>query len=81
MPEYEYRCRHCQKVFSIERPMNASSEETAGNCSHCGSTDLARIWGANFVAAGTKQGASSSAAESTVCASNPSQPKSCCPCS
>lgn len=83
MPEYEYRCKNCQQVFSIERSMNASADEAIGSCSHCGSVDLARIWGANFLAASVNgpEAKASSVAQSGMCASNPSQPKSCCPCS
>jgi len=79
MPEYEYRCRDCQQLMSVERSMNASADERIGDCSKCGSADLVRIWGASFVAVGAKGSASS--AQGEMCASNPAQPKSCCPCS
>ena len=78
MPEYEYRCRDCEQVLSIQCSMNESPDEAIGNCNHCSSKNLARIWGASFVSA---KGQASGTAQSGMCASNPSQPKSCCPCS
>ena len=78
MPEYEYRCKSCEQVSTIERSMSASEENC--NCLHCGSSDMSRIWSASFVSGSAKgQTAKSGAAE--MCASNPSKPKSCCPCS
>ncbi len=67
----------------IDRSRNASPDEAIGNCSHCGCGDLASLWGANFLAAGVNGQAAkaSSAAQSVMCASNPSQTKACCPCS
>ena len=77
MPEYEYRCKKCEQIFAVERSMNDSSSV---NCAHCNSTDLARIWGVNFVTANAKAGNNKSAAQGEACASNPAKPKSCCPC-
>ncbi|MBI1270928.1 hypothetical protein GC174_10895 [bacterium] len=41
MPQYDYRCQECRKVFTVERSMNESSE---CSCEHCGSEDVSRIW-------------------------------------
>ncbi len=78
MPEYEYRCKKCNQTFSIERSMNDSSTVS---CSHCNSADLARIWNANFLSGNTKAGISAGAStQAAMCDSNPTKPKSCCPC-
>ena len=77
MPEYEYRCKKCEGAFVIERSMSDSSMAT---CTHCGSDDLSRVWGANFLSgkvASTKSGVT---AETGTCATNPAKPKNCCPC-
>ena len=80
MPIYEYRCKKCEQAFAIERSMSDSSPVT---CSHCGDNNIARIWNVSFLSGSTKAGTKSdTAAQNTgTCASNPSQPKSCCPCS
>ena len=78
MPEYEYRCKKCERTFAIERSMSDSSPV---NCSYCQSDDLARIWGVNFLAGNSKTGVKAGpAAQGEACASNPTKPKSCCPC-
>ena len=43
MPVYEYACRDCQKTFEVVRPMSASSSGDV-TCTHCGSTNVERIW-------------------------------------
>jgi len=80
MPEYEYRCRQCDKAFVIERSMNDISPV---NCSHCNSDNLARVWNATFLSGSAKSGTKSdtTSQSGTACAANPAKPKSCCPCS
>lgn len=75
MPEYEYRCKKCEKDFVIERAMTDSSSAA---CIHCGNDELVRIWNANFVSG--KLSKAQAGASTETCASNPSKPKSCCPC-
>ena len=43
MPVYEFACRDCQKTFEIVRPMSESSSANVA-CTHCGSTNVERIW-------------------------------------
>lgn len=41
MPTYEYKCKDCNAMFSILRPMSASAEET--KCPVCGSITTERM--------------------------------------
>lgn len=74
MPEYEFRCKKCDQDFVIERSM---SDTSAVACAQCGSDNISRIWNAS-VLSGKSSGAAAPASD--MCASNPSKPKSCCPC-
>ncbi len=51
MAQYDYRCKECREVFTIERSMNAESTECS--CEKCGSADVTRIWNAFIRAGGT----------------------------
>lgn len=44
MAYYDYRCKGCREVFTVERSM--SEADTGGACELCGSTDVSRIWNA-----------------------------------
>ena len=51
MAQYDYRCKDCREVFTIERSMTAESTDCA--CQKCGSGDVTRIWNAFIRAGGT----------------------------
>jgi len=51
MAQYDYRCKDCREVFTIERSMTAESTECS--CEKCGSADVTRIWNAFIRAGGT----------------------------
>ncbi len=78
MPEYEYRCKQCEKAFVIERSMNDSSSVA---CTICGGDDLSRVWNANFLSGKSASTKNAASAQTEMCATNPTKPKNCCPCS
>lgn len=41
MPLYEYRCRKCQRTFSLLVGMTAKQQKRA--CPHCGSRQLSKL--------------------------------------
>jgi putative FmdB family regulatory protein len=43
MAAYDYRCRACERVFEVRRPMTA---ETADIRCPCGHDDVTRVWSA-----------------------------------
>jgi len=42
MPSYDYKCKNCEKVFTIEKSMTDSSVPA---CIECSSSEVTRIWG------------------------------------
>ncbi len=43
MAQYDYRCKSCNNVTTVERSM--SDPEVAVSCSSCGGTEMVRIYG------------------------------------
>lgn len=71
MPYYDYRCKACREVFTVERSMSEDASTAA--CSQCGSEDVSRIWNA-FIRSGgitpdVGQGVSSKTKSSGGCGS------------
>ncbi len=66
MAQYDYRCKGCREVFTVERSMTAEATDCA--CDKCGSTEVTRIWNAFIRSGGTTpdvgQGTSKSAKSS-----------------
>ncbi|MCC7530204.1 MAG: zinc ribbon domain-containing protein [Candidatus Melainabacteria bacterium] len=52
MAQYDYRCKSCREVFTIERSMTAESTDCI--CEKCGSADVTRIWNAFIRTGGTR---------------------------
>ena len=42
MPDYDYKCKKCNKVFTIEKSM---IDSTVPDCPVCKSFEVSRIWG------------------------------------
>jgi putative FmdB family regulatory protein len=42
MPRYDYRCKECREITSVERSMKDSSDDAT--CEHCGCQETSRIW-------------------------------------
>ncbi|HBG49689.1 MAG TPA: FmdB family transcriptional regulator [Cyanobacteria bacterium UBA9971] len=42
MASYDYTCKDCAQVFTIEKSMTDSSKPA---CVYCNSSNVARIWG------------------------------------
>lgn len=64
MPSYDYKCKPCEKVITLDRSMN---DDSAPTCNICGSEEINRIWSVSFVVSGGStpdvgQGSFSSAA-------------------
>lgn len=52
MPNYDYNCKDCDKVFTVAKSMNDSS---VPDCPECGSANVAKVWGnIQFKGCGTK---------------------------
>lgn len=43
MPRYDFRCKECQKRFTLTYPTIAAFEQAKPTCPHCGSTNLSRV--------------------------------------
>ncbi len=43
MPRYDFRCKECQKRFTLTYPTIAAFEQAQPACPHCGSTNLSRL--------------------------------------
>ncbi len=41
MPTYDYRCKNCDSLFSIEKSMNDPHPEI---CPSCSSNNINRVW-------------------------------------
>lgn len=50
MPSYDYRCKGCDHVITLERSMK---DESTPVCVDCGSEDLNRIWTAFVISGGS----------------------------
>lgn len=44
MPTYEFRCRKCNKVFSLQMTIIEFEKRKSVKCVYCNSTDLKRIF-------------------------------------
>ncbi len=42
MPNYDYKCKDCEIVFTIEKSMNDSANPV---CPKCNSAEVSRVWG------------------------------------
>jgi putative FmdB family regulatory protein len=43
MPTYEYRCNDCQRKVTLKYKTYTDYDAATPTCTHCGSTDLARL--------------------------------------
>jgi putative FmdB family regulatory protein len=53
MAVYDYRCRTCDSVFEVRRPVTADAGEVQCPCGH---DDVSRVWSAVAVATGARGG-------------------------
>ncbi len=43
MPEYEFQCKHCKKVFTLHLSMSEYSRAGQVKCPSCESTDVEQM--------------------------------------
>ncbi len=43
MPEYEYHCRNCKKLFTLHLTMSEYAKAAQVKCPSCGSTDIEQM--------------------------------------
>jgi putative FmdB family regulatory protein len=58
MPAYDYRCQDCGTAFEVRMSISAYSNGEHPPCSNCGSTEVARTFGAVNVLTGGRSGSS-----------------------
>jgi putative FmdB family regulatory protein len=51
MPSYDYRCKKCTGVVTLERSM---TDESIPVCTECRSEDMIRIWNVVAISGGRK---------------------------
>ncbi len=42
MPSYDYNCKECDEIFTIEKSMN---DDSVPDCPKCGSANVSKVWG------------------------------------
>lgn len=68
MPTYEFRCRECDTVFELRRPMSESSAPATCPAGHPDAVKLLSV----FASTSGRQGSSVSSAEVAAAMSGPS---------
>ncbi len=54
MPTYEFKCKKCQKKFSLQFSYSDYIKQKSFHCPHCKSEDVVRIF-SNFTAVTSKK--------------------------
>jgi len=73
MPTYTYKCRECERKFSLEATVSEKEEGLDVSCPHCGSEDVFQSFDRVGVV-GASGGGSSEGCAKTSCPAD----RSCC---
>ncbi|MEI7475073.1 MAG: zinc ribbon domain-containing protein [bacterium] len=66
MPSYDYKCKDCDKAFTITKSMN---DLTVPDCPECKSENVSKVWG-GFIVAGKSNSDDSSSSKCGSCSSS-----------